>query len=91
MFRRLEGLLELEAKHKTAIAKLETDFLEIDRRLTRLESREELVVIEARSAARAGAADAMQGVILQIGERLAAVEAKAQPRQIRRKPEADEQ
>jgi hypothetical protein len=83
LFKTVERLIEFEAKQSQALEAVKAGLLDLERRVTRLESREDLVVSEARSAARAGAADAMQGVILRIGERLGALEA-GDVKQVRR-------
>ncbi len=77
--------MQSEVENREAFATIHKALADLERRLACLENREELVVVEARSAARTGAADAMQGVILQIGERLGALEASAQPKRITRK------
>lgn len=74
LIRTIDKLIQSDADNRRTFAELQVAIAGLDRRITRLESREDIVAIEARSAARTGASDAMQGVILKIGQRLGALE-----------------
>lgn len=74
LLRTVDQLLKSEAENSQTFTEIQNKLTELERRIARLESREDIMAVEARSAARTGASDAMQGVILQIGERLGALE-----------------
>lgn len=83
LFRKVERVLELEEAHGKAIDELKSGFTDLDRRLARLEHREDLVVNEAKSAARAASYEASQGTVADLARRIGALEATApRPRRL---------
>ncbi len=75
--RKVDSLLDLERKQGDAIADLQSALVSLEKRVARLENREDIVLTAATAAARTGAMDAMSGQMLQIGGRLAALERDA--------------
>lgn len=73
-------MLEAQEAQSTAIATLTASIADLDRRLTRLETREELVVSEAKNAARAASHEATQGSLADLARRIGHLEAAAPPR-----------
>lgn len=79
LVRKLDALLELERSYREALDELRRAVTDIDRRLTRLEAREDIVVSEARAAARAASYEATQGTITDIARRIGTLEVSAPP------------
>ena len=79
LLRKVDRLLQLEEEHGKAIADLGTQLLALDRRLSHLESRGDLVVNEAKAAARSASYEATQGVTADLARRSGALEAGAKP------------
>lgn len=86
LVRKLDRLIHLEETHGKAIADSDAALravserlLAIDRRLQRLENREDVVMNEAKSAARAGAHEAMSGHVAEMSRRITLLEAGHRP------------
>ena len=73
----VERLLSLEQKHGEAIADMRGEIAALTKRLDRLEDRFCTLPDDAKAAARAGAQEAMAGVIYDMGRRIGALEAAA--------------
>ena len=73
--RNVESLLELEKKQGQTIADLKVALIDIEKRVSRLENRGDISVVEARAAARIGVIEAVSGQLMAIGERLVRLEA----------------
>ncbi len=77
LFRKLDGLLQVEEIHRRLIADLNDQMVALDRRLLHLESRQDIVVNEAKAAARSASYEATQGVAADLARRIGALEAAA--------------
>lgn len=75
--RKIDRLLELERVHSEAMGDLKQAFTNLDRRIARLETREDVVINEAKSAARAASSEATQGAVADLARRIGALEAGA--------------
>ena len=79
VLRKVDRLLQLEEEHGKAISELGTQLLLLDRRLSHLESRQDVVVNEAKAAARSASYEATQGVVSDLARRIGLLEAAAKP------------
>lgn len=86
LFRKVERVIEMEELHARSIDELKLAFTDLDRRIARIENREDIVVNEARSAARAASSDATQGAVADLARRIGALEASTPRRIGRNKP-----
>jgi len=76
LFRSVDRLLTLEAKHGKAIEKLEAEIDKLQDRVTRLETREDIVIIEARAAASAAATQVAIASVSDVARRIGQLEAR---------------
>jgi len=67
----------LEAKHGKAIEKLEAEIDKLRDRVTRLETREDMVIIEARAAAGTAATQVAIASVSDIARRIGQLEARS--------------
>lgn len=74
LFETVQGLLKLEKTHGESISDLKKAVADIDRRVQRLENREDVMVNEAKAAARAASHEATQGALADIARRLGRLE-----------------
>ncbi len=77
LIRKMDRLLRLEEEHGKATIELEGQMLALDRRLSYFESRQEVMVNEAKAAARSASYEATQGVAFDLARRVGALEARA--------------
>jgi len=70
----VDRLLNLETKHGRAIEALTEKFLELDRRVTSLEAREEIVVAKAQAAAGVAASQVAMSSVADMSRRVGALE-----------------
>ena len=75
LFRRIDRLLQLEEKHGKAIQALEAEHSALKERVTALEAREGMLVVEAASAARTASNQVTQNSLSDISRRLGRMEA----------------
>ena len=73
--RKIDGLAGLEDKHETAIASLRAYIDDLKARITWLEAREDIVVVEAKAAAATAAGFAAIGFMSDIARRVGVLEA----------------
>ena len=71
--------MQLEEEHGKAISELGAQLLALDRHLSHLESRQDVVMNEAKSAARSASYEATQGVVSDMARRIGLLEAAARP------------
>jgi hypothetical protein len=74
----VDRLMKLEAKHGSAIEALTSRLLDLDRRVTRLEAREEIIISEAKGAASAAASQVTMMAVADIARRVGGLEARSQ-------------
>lgn len=74
LFQKVQGLLALQESHGKSIDVLKQGLADLDRRITRLEAREEMVVNEAKAAARAASYEASQGTLSDLARRVGGLE-----------------
>lgn len=77
LLRSVDRLLTLEAKHGKAIEKLEAEIDKLRDRVTRLETREDMVIIEARAAAGTAATQVAIASVSDIARRIGQLEARS--------------
>jgi K+/H+ antiporter YhaU regulatory subunit KhtT len=78
VLKRAEALLNLEKTHGALIEKNAREIRELADRLTKLESRLEIMVAEAKGAAASAASAAVAQNLIEIGRRLGALEERTQ-------------
>ena len=79
----MDRLLELDEDHGRAIENLQGEMAAVQFRLTALEHRCDMILVEAKGAARAGAQDSMQGTMAEVSRRITLLEvATAKPKRI---------
>lgn len=86
--RKLDGLIQLEAKHGQAIARIEAELVQLKDRVTRLETRDDVLIAEAKGAASTAATVAATGAIADLARRIGAMEER---NRIRTLPPPDQQ
>jgi len=79
LLRKVDRLLQLEEEHGKAISELGTQLLALDKRLSHLESRQDVVVNEAKAAARSASYEATQGVASDLARRIGVLEGGTKP------------
>jgi hypothetical protein len=67
LVKKVDRLLDLEEKQSKAIAGLQDQVNDLNARVTRLETREEIVVVEAKGAAGVAAMGAMSDISRRVG------------------------
>jgi hypothetical protein len=77
LFRKLDSLLQLEAKHGAAIARLEADFIVLHERVTRLEGRDAVLIAEAKSAAASAASVTTSSTVADLARRIGVLEERS--------------
>jgi phage shock protein A len=82
LFRKLDGLMQLEAKHGAAIARLEADVMALQDRITRLETRDAVLIAEAKGAASAAATVATTSTVADLARRVGALEERSRSRRL---------
>ena len=75
--RTVDRLLQLETKHGKAIDILTEKLLELDRRVTSLEAREEIVVAKAQAAAGVAASQVAMTAMSDISRRVGGLEERS--------------
>lgn len=76
LLRSVDRLLTLEAKHGRAIEKLEAEITALKDRVTRLEIRGEIVIVEARAAAGTAAMQVASASISDVARRIGRLEGR---------------
>jgi len=77
LFRKLDSLMQLEAKHGAAIQRLEADMVALQDRVTRLETREAVLIAEAKGAAAAAATVATTSTVADLAHRVGGLEERS--------------
>ncbi len=77
LLRRVDRLLALKAKHGQVIATLQADLEKFRASVARLEVREEIVVVEAKTAASAAAVQVAVASVAEIARRVGALEERS--------------
>lgn len=78
--RKVERLLQLEEAQNKVLGDLKDQLVSLDKRLSHLESRQDVTVNEAKAAARAASYEATQGVVSDLARRIGTLEASAAAR-----------
>jgi hypothetical protein len=73
----VDRLMKLEAKHGSAIEALTSRLLDLDKRVTRLDAREEIIISEAKGAASAAASQVTMMAVADMARRIGGLEARA--------------
>jgi len=84
LLRSVDRLLSLEAKHGRAIERLALEIDTLKDRLTRLETREDVLVAEARTAANAAATQVAIASVSDISRRIGRLEERSEQRRLER-------
>jgi len=83
LLRSVDRLLNLEAKHGKAIEKLEVEIDELKNRVTRLETREEIVIVEAKDAARTAATQVAITSVSDMARRIGRLEERSEQKSLK--------
>ena len=83
LLRAVDTLLALEKEHGGAIDTLQSEMRDVDRRLTRLEAREDIVVEQAKAAAASSASAVIRHSIADMARRVGSLEARTPPLALR--------
>ena len=75
LLRKIDTLLQLEAMQRTNFDAVNKTLVDLEKRISRIENREDVVVNEAKSAARTGAQDIMTGFAADLVRRITLLEA----------------
>lgn len=77
LFRKLDSLMQLEAKHGAAIARLEADVIVLHDRVTRFETRDQVLIAEAKGAASAAASATTTSAVADLARRIGVLEERS--------------
>ena len=88
LFRKIDRLLSLEEKHGKAIEGLQKELSDLKARMAALEAREQMLVVEAKSAARTASGLTTQASLSDLSRRLGRMEAEAEMVRTGRQPPA---
>lgn len=83
LLRSVDRLLNLEVKHGKAIEKLEVRIDELRDRVTRLETRQEIVIVEANDAARTAATQVAIASVSDMARRIGRLEERSEQKSLK--------
>jgi hypothetical protein len=86
LLRKLDRLLTLDTALRDAVQRLSADIASLNDRVTRLESREAVLIAEAKGAAAAAAGIATTATVADLARRVGALEERSRPARLPRNP-----